>query len=244
MYKRQGEEDARWLIAARGNGYREPISVWEKASVTAPILEKIAKADAFSSLGLSRRDALWAIRPLRRRMPELPLFSVAGVREVAKELDVVLPKMTIAEEVVEDYAHLKFSLRAHPVQLLRYRLKNTIPSDCLTNTADGMKTCVAGLVIFRQRPGSAKGVVFLTLEDEKGALNIIVWPKVLKNYWNIVLTARLIMVTGTLQKKEGVINLIASRLEDISHLLDSLSSDTKFLLTFGSGDRLSKSCIN
>jgi len=233
------EEDAEWLVAARGNGYRDPLSIWRRASVAAPALEKLAQADAFASMGMSRRDALWAIKPLRRTMSPLPLFAAAGAAELGEEPDVPLPRMTVGEEVVEDYANLRLTLRSHPLRLLRHRLRQTTTSGRLVDTKDGTKLSVAGLVLVRQRPGTAKGVIFVTLEDETGVANVIVWPKVLEEHRRVVLTARLMQVTGTLQREGIVTHLIASKIEDMSHLLDGLGGEEGFQLTFGPGDGVS-----
>ena len=233
------EVDAEWLVAARGNGYRDPLSIWRRASIAAPTLEKLARADAFASMGMPRRDALWAIKPLRRTMSPLPLFAAAGAAELGEEPDVLLPRMTVGEEVVEDYANLRLTLRSHPLRLLRHRLRQTTSSGRLVDTKDGAKLSVAGLVLVRQRPGTAKGVIFVTLEDETGVANIIVWPKVLEEHRRVVLTARLMRVTGTLQREGIVTHLIADKIEDMSYLLDSLGGEEGFQLTFGPGDGVS-----
>ena len=231
-----GEDDADWLVAARGNGYRDPLSIWRRANVAAPALEKLAQADAFGSMNLSRREALWAVKPLRRTMSPLPLFAAAGAAELGEESDVPLPRMTAGEEVVEDYANLRLTLRAHPLRLLRHRLREALPAGRLLETPDGKKIAVAGLVLVRQRPGTAKGVIFVTLEDETGVANIIVWPKVLERYRRVVLAARLMRVRGTLQREGIVTHLIADEIEDMSHLLDSLGGEEGFQLTYGPGD--------
>jgi error-prone DNA polymerase len=231
-----GEDDADWLVAARGNGYRDPLSIWRRANVSAPALEKLAQADAFGSMNLSRREALWAVKPLRRTMSPLPLFAAAGAAELGEEVDVPLPRMTAGEEVVEDYANLRLTLRAHPLRLLRHRLREALPAGRLLETPDGKKIAVAGLVLVRQRPGTAKGVIFVTLEDETGVANIIVWPKVLERYRRVVLAARLMRVRGTLQREGIVTHLIADEIEDMSHLLDSLGGEEGFQLTYGPGD--------
>lgn len=233
------QDDAEWLVAARGNGYRDPLSIWRRANVAAPALEKLAQADAFASMGLSRRDALWAIKPLRRTMSPLPLFAAAGAAELGEEPDVPLPRMTVGEEVVEDYANLRLTLRAHPLRLLRHRLGAAIPSGRLIDTADGSKIMVAGLVLVRQRPGTAKGVIFVTLEDETGVANIIVWPQALEQFRRVVMTARLMRVRGKLQREGIVTHLIADEIEDMSHLLDSLGGEEGFQLSFGPGDGVS-----
>ena len=237
-----GQEDAEWLVAARGNGYRDPISIWRRASVPAPALEKLAQADAFSSMGLSRRDALWAIKPLRRTMSPLPLFAAAGAAEFGEELDVPLPRMSVGEEVVEDYASLRMTLRAHPLRLVRHRLGTAIPSDRLPDVPDASLVTVAGLVLVRQRPGTAKGVIFVTLEDDTGVSNVIVWPKVLEEFRCVVLSARLMRVTGKLQREGIVTHIVADKIEDLSDLLDSLGGEEGFQLTFGPGDAVTNPC--
>ncbi len=231
-----GQEDAEWLVAARGNGYRDPISIWRRASVPASALEKLAQADAFSSMGLSRRDALWAIKPLRRTMSPLPLFAAAGAAELGEESDVPLPRMSVGEEVVEDYASLRMTLRAHPLRLVRHRLGTATPSDRLLDVPDASLVTVAGLVLVRQRPGTAKGVIFVTLEDDTGVSNVIVWPKVLEEFRCVVLSARLMRVTGKLQREGIVTHIVADKIEDLSDLLDSLGGEEGFQLTFGLGD--------
>ncbi len=234
-----GQEDAEWLIAARGNGYRDPASIWRRAGIAASTLEKLARADAFSSMRLSRRDALWAIKPLQRTMLPLPLFAAARAAELGEELEVVLPRMTVGEEVIEDYASLRMTLRAHPVRLVRHRLGDTIPSDHLLDVPDASVVTIAGLVLVRQRPGTAKGVIFVALEDETGVSNVIVWPKVLDTSRRIILSARLMRVTGKLQREGIVTHIVADKVEDLSNLLDGLGGEEGFQLTFGPGDGVS-----
>ena len=234
-----GQEDAEWLIAARGNGYRDPASIWRRAGIAAPTLEKLARADAFSSMRLSRRDALWAIKPLQRTMLPLPLFAAARAAELGEELEVALPRMTVGEEVIEDYASLRMTLRAHPVRLVRHRLGGTIPSDHLLDVPDASVVTIAGLVLVRQRPGTAKGVIFVTLEDETGVSNVIVWPKVLDTSRRVILSARLMRVTGKLQREGIVTHIVADKVEDLSNLLDGLGGEEGFQLTFGPGDGVS-----
>ncbi len=231
-----GQEDAEWLMAARGNGYRDPVSIWRRAGIAAPILEKLARADAFSSMSLSRRDALWAIKPLQKTILPLPLFAAARTDELGEEPEIALPRMTVGEEVVEDYASLRMTLRAHPVRLVRHRLGATIPSDHLLDVPDASVVTVAGLVLVRQRPGTAKGVIFITLEDETGVSNVIVWPKMLDAFRRVILSARLMRVTGKLQREGIVTHIVAEKVEDLSNLLDGLGDEEGFQLTFGSGD--------
>jgi error-prone DNA polymerase len=211
------EEDASWIAAARGNGYPDVESLWRRAGVHPDTLERLAEADAFAALGLTRRDALWAAKALKAPAP-LPLFGPDG--EGGNEPTVTLPQMSLGQEVIEDYLSLRLSLRAHPMELLRPRLPESLPHDRLPQ-AKGRLT-VTGLVITRQRPGTASGVIFLTLEDETGTANIVVWKKVYETYRKAVIAGRLIRVTGRVECDGPVSHLIAERVEDVSHLLATL----------------------
>ena len=213
-------EDAGWIVAARGNGYPDPESLWLRAGIAPGVLEHLAEADAFSGLGLTRRDALWAVRAIRAPKP-LPLFANPLDGEGLREPQVLLPAMHLGEEVVEDYVALRLSLRAHPMELLRPRIAGLTPHDQLI-TAPLKRTTVCGLVITRQRPGTASGVIFLTLEDETGVSNIVVWPKVYERFRRIVMGGRLLRITGQLQREGIVVHLIAEHVEDLSAQISSL----------------------
>ena len=141
------------------------------------------------------------------------------------EPDVALPPMLPGEQVVEDYRHLKLSLRAHPVSFLRADLdaRGILRNETLTRTSSGRRVSIAGIVLIRQRPGTAKGVIFMTLEDETGIANTIVWPKVFETFRPVVLGARLVGVTGKLQNEKGVIHVVAEQIEDLTPLLRRLS---------------------
>jgi len=167
------EDDGHWLSAARGNGYRSIDAVWRKAGLTRKALSRLAQADAFASHGLNRREALWAVKGLGAEKP-LPLFAATG--EGIPAGDAVLPLMGLREEVFEDYIGTRLTLREHPVTLLQADIGRTLPSQDLRNTGDGTWVEVCGLVITRQRPGTASGVIFLTLEDGTGVSNIVEDP--------------------------------------------------------------------
>ncbi|KAA0916014.1 DNA polymerase III subunit alpha [Aquicoccus porphyridii] len=214
------EEDAGWIVAARGNGYRDPESLWLRAGVAPAVLERLAEADAFSDMGLSRRDALWQVRAIRGQAP-LPLFNDPIDRESIREPHVTLPPMHLGEEVVEDYVSMRLTLRAHPMELLRPTLPGLTPHDKLVTTPLG-RVSVCGLVITRQRPGTASGVIFLTLEDETSVSNVVVWPKTYERFRRIVMGGRLLRVTGYLQREGIVVHLIAQQIEDLSHRLSDL----------------------
>lgn len=211
------QEDAQWIVAARGNGYPDVDSLWRRAGVPPAGLERLAEADAFAGMRLNRRDALWAVRAIRAPRP-LPLFGAEG--EGIVEPRAALPTMTLGEQVIDDYLTLRLSLRAHPMEILRPHLPGLTAHFALPGAPPQVTVC--GLVITRQRPGTASGVIFITLEDETGVCNVIVWPKVYEAFRRIVIGGRLLRVTGRLQRERGVIHLIAETVEDLSPALGLL----------------------
>ncbi|WP_259780110.1 error-prone DNA polymerase [Aestuariispira ectoiniformans] len=220
-------------------GYQDLYLMARQTGLSPYALEKLAEADAFGSLGMSRRDALWAVKRFgsgRKAPPALPLFDAAVNRthnmavsaEFGPEDAVVLPEMSQAEEVIEDYTTLRLSLRSHPVALTRDWLNqaNVRRAIDLPKLEDGIKATHAGLVIVRQRPGTASGVVFLTMEDETGLANIVVWSKVFEKYRSVLMTAPMIGVTGKLQREDRVTHLVAEKIVDLTPLLNRLSGDS------------------
>ena len=216
------EEDAGWIVAARGNGYPDVESLWRRAGVHPDALERLAEADAFACLGQNRRDMLWQAKALRAPKP-LPLFGMDG--EGGAEPSVHLPQMTLGQEVIEDYLALRLSLRAHPLELLRPNLAESLPHQQLSE-AKGRAT-VTGLVITRQRPGTASGVVFLTLEDETGVANVVVWKKVYEVFRKAVIAGRLLRVTGRIERDGTVVHLVAEQIEDLSPRLATIGQQLK-----------------
>jgi len=219
------EEYADQILAARGNGYSDMLGLWRRAGLAPAVLERLARADAFGSMGLDRRQALWAVKSLG---PEpLPLFAAAFEEEQGNEPEIRLPAIGLGEQVIDDYASLRLSLKAHPLSFLRQGLaeQGAVPNARLKSLTDGARVTLAGLVLSRQRPGTAKGVIFATLEDETGIANIIVWPPVYERYRRIVLGARLILVRGKLQRQGIVIHIIADKLVDLTHLLSTLGDE-------------------
>ncbi|QBX36188.1 DNA polymerase III subunit alpha [Paracoccus liaowanqingii] len=210
-------EDADWIVAARANGYPDVESVWRRAGVRPDALERLAEGDAFTALGLTRRDALWAARALRAPKP-LPLFGADG--EGGIEPAVTLPPMTLGQSVIEDYLSLRLSLRAHPLAVLRPRLPESLPHARL-DAARGRVT-VTGLVITRQRPGTASGVIFLTLEDETGTSNVVVWSRIYEAFRSAVVAGRLLRVRGRIERDGPVVHVIAEAIEDLSPWLSTL----------------------
>ncbi len=187
----------------------------------------LADADAFRSLGLDRREALWTVRRLPDDVP-LPLFESASAREQPDEAAQPLPVMPLPEQVVADYQTIRLSLKGHPMQFLRpmFAREGVIACEGVADANDKQQVHCAGVVLVRQRPGSSKGVVFMTLEDETGIANIVVWPKVMEMFRKEVMGARLIEVQGTIQSSpDKVVHLVAERLFDRSHDLMTLAND-------------------
>lgn len=223
------EEDAGWIVAARGNGYRDPEALWLRAGLRPDVLIRLAEADAFSDMDLTRRDALWQVKAIRSEKP-LPLFNDPIDGESINEPQIALPTMHLGEEVVEDYVSTRLSLRAHPMELLRPGIPDLTPHNALKDVPLGQHT-VCGLVITRQRPGTASGVIFLTLEDETGVSNVVVWPKIYERFRRIVMGARLLRVRGYLQREGIVVHLIAQEIYDMSYKLSDLGHPLPEALT-------------
>ncbi len=231
------EDDARRVTATRGEGYRSPVDLWRRTGISPAVLTRIAGADAFTSMGLSRRQAAWAVRAMSEAGP-LPLFEsaeddrVSGDRTAGDlgahdngriQPEPALPAMTVGEQVAADYRTTGLSLKHHPVALLRRRLdeRRVLPAKNLEGLNDGDRALVAGIVLTRQRPG--KGIVmFVTLEDETGTANLVVFPSVYKNQRRDTLTARLMMCRGKVQKVDGVIHVIAERVTSLNGWLEGL----------------------
>jgi len=207
--KGMSEAEAEALVARRDEIGGRFATIADLHALGRPLLEKLARADAFRSLGLDRRAALWAVRGLDDAVP-LPLLASAN----RDEAPVQLPLMGLGEHVADDYRTLRLSLKAHPLSLLRADLRADGYGLCdeLDTTPDGARVSIAGLVVTRQRPGSAKGVMFVTLEDETGHANLVVWTNVLERFRAEALTASLLGVHGTLQREGQVIHVVAERL--------------------------------
>jgi error-prone DNA polymerase len=235
------EDDMRRLVERRGQPYDSVRDLWLRSGLTPAVLERLADADAFRSLGLDRRQALWAVCGLDRvgDQDDLPLFAVSRpARET--EPDARLPPMPLGAHVVEDYRRLSLSLKAHPTSFMRALLaaRGMLRSDALAGVRNGGRVTVAGLVLVRQRPGTAKGVIFMTLEDEAGVANVIVWPKAFERLRAIVLGARFVAVTGKLQSESGVIHIIADRMADLTPMLGLLSEAGATIATTARADEV------
>jgi error-prone DNA polymerase len=236
------EDDAKRMIERRTEPYRDPADLWRRSGLSKRQIIALARADAFASLGLTRRDVLWAVRGFSDA--QLPLLDAQPqVRDL--EPAVTLPTLTLGEQVVDDYGSFSMSLRSHPLALLRPALtqKGVSGTTVLKNSKNDDLFTLAGLVLVRQRPGTASGVVFVTIEDESGIANLVVWPKVFEAHRRIVMGSRLLGVRGRIQRAgEGdyvVIHLVAEQLWDWSADLDRIAEiDETFHLATGRGDEV------
>jgi error-prone DNA polymerase len=214
--------------------------VWRRAGVPRAAIERLAEADGFACLAENRRQGLWKVRGLGEA--PLPLFAAADAREAkfspeGLEPAVALRPMTEGREVVEDYRSLQLSLREHPVSFLRASLDAMKIVRCadLGSVRDGRNIEVAGVILVRQRPGSAKGVLFVTIEDETGVANGILWPDRFEIYRRQIMSASMIAMRGRLQKEGEIIHIICDRITDHDDMLRSIGR-TDFAVALGRGD--------
>jgi error-prone DNA polymerase len=226
-------KDGAEIVAARAS---EPFvsidDLWRRSDVPVASLVQLAKADAMNeSLGLTRREALWALKALRDE--PLELFAAASRREArtieeVREPRVALRPMTSGGEVVEDCRHVGLTLRQHPASFLRAELAGRRIVTCADAMAarDGKWLTTAGLVLVRQKPGSAKGVMFITIEDETGVANLVIWPSLYERQRRIILAASMIGVQGRVQREGEVVHLVAQQLTDLSAELQPSASAT------------------
>jgi DNA polymerase-3 subunit alpha/error-prone DNA polymerase len=230
--------DMEALVNNRGDRYGSVRDLWLRSGLQKSVIERLADADAFRSIGLSRREALWAVRALdvKSAAEELPLFGQVRHIDLQPEPAARLPEMLPGEQVIEDYRYLSLSLKGHPVSFLRGQLREAgvTRNVDLLKVANGRRVTIAGLVLVRQRPGSAKGVIFMTLEDETGVANAIVWKKTFDRYRSVVMGARLVRIRGRLQSQGGVIHTVVEHIEDMTPLLGILQRGAR---RFGVSDR-------
>jgi error-prone DNA polymerase len=250
------ELSGRWIVAERQDGYRDFDDFIHRADIGVKALNALAKADAFHSLDLDRRQGLWAAKKVASLKP-LPLFAAAGERRADPQ--VALPRLLPSENVIDDYRSTRLSLRGHPLQFLRpiYARQGAISCAALARARHGSRVTVAGVVLIRQRPGSGQ-VVFVTIEDETGVANVVVWPNMLERFRPVVMAARLMVVHGTVERVdkerspmpihpiEGergpavpIVHLVAHRLIDASGDLARLS-DQEALLPVAPSDHVKR----
>lgn len=191
-----------------------------RARLPSGALRLLADADAFRSLGLERRAALWEVR----RLPEaeLPLFASAQARELGAEADMALPAMSDAEHVAIDYQTTRLSLKGHPMAFLRpaFREAGVLSCTQTSQARNGARVRTAGIVLVRQRPGKGNAI-FVTLEDEGGITNVLIWARLFETLRRPIMASRLMLVAGEVQRsREGVVHLMARHVEDCTPLLD------------------------
>ena len=245
------EEVMRAFMQRRGEGHlASPDEARRRTGLSVAVLERLASADAMTSMGLDRRAALWAVRGMVSDT-QLPLFEAADQSSLGADVPVRLPEMPLNEHVVADYQTQRLSLKAHPMKLLRplyeagvpspnrprYRPPRTVRAEELVRLRHRTSVTVAGVVLVRQKPGTAKGVVFITLEDETGTVNVVVWKKLMERYRRTVMGARLIAVRGRMEREGEVVHVIAEELIDRTADLDRLS-DEAFTLTYANADHV------
>lgn len=214
------------IVAARRDGpFRSPAELARRAGLPRGVLRRLAQADAVRSMGLDRRAALWRVLAIDKEADALPLFADQEPDEPA----VSLPDMPLGAHIVYDYYMTGLSLKAHPVELVRRELKRrrigtTADARC---TANGRWIDVAGLVICRQRPETASGVVFVTIEDETGAANTIIRPKLYDRDRTAIRHATLLKLSGPVQRDGEVVHVLAQRVEDLTHLLPQVMVESR-----------------
>ena len=239
MAKGLAEAHAMAVLDRRGAGYASVEDVWRRAAVPVAALERLAEADGFGSLGTDRRAALWAIRGLGEPPP--PLLALCGPSASSPngEGEVSLPPMAEGREVVEDYQSTGLTLRRHPVTFLRkeLRARGMVTCSSLASTKEGRRVTVPGIVLVRQKPGSAKGIMFITIEDETGIANLVLWPNLFEKQRRLVLSAGMIACRGRVQREGTVIHVVVEHLTDLSQELRSVGSRSlPFPIERGRGD--------
>ncbi|NQU20264.1 MAG: error-prone DNA polymerase [Candidatus Nealsonbacteria bacterium] len=235
MLRGMAAADMGRIVAARGEvPFRSMEDIAQRTGLGRAVLSRLAKAGVFASVELDRREALW--HALDQDQKELPLFSRVrethrpdSNKESVRCTHPTLPKMSPAEQVLADYRTTGLSLRAHPVKFLRAGLKEAgaVPAEQLKTWPDGKPVCVAGIVLVRQRPGTAKGITFVTLEDETGTANLIVRPNVWKRYRQAALGATLLLARGRLQRQGAIVHVLVAQLENLSDRMNEMASQSR-----------------
>ncbi len=218
---------AEQIMAARSGGpFRDLDDLRLRAKLPPRALDLLADADAFGSLDLTRRQGMWSARGMASPTPA-PLFEAMGLVETDGRPPEALPELTPSEEVVGDYQSIRLSLKGHPVAFLRDRLDRAgaLSAADYARLPNNRRVRVGGVVLVRQRPGTAKGVCFITVEDETGVANLVLWPDVFERFRPVAMGARMVLVTGRVQTAEGVTHLVVEQLEDWTPMLGHLGHD-------------------
>jgi len=229
------------ITTFRNGFYPSPEMIQRRANVPKTALVLLAEADAMRSISLDRREAIWHIR----RLPDaetLPLFEHADAKELAEEPTILLPSITMSEHIVADYQTLGLSIKGHPMMFLRnfYEAEGAVSCYETKELVHGKRAKVAGVVLIRQKPGSAKGVVFMTIEDETGIANLVIWPSLLERFRKVVMGARLVCIDGIVQRSdEGIIHIVIETINDRSSDLITLS-DEQLPTSFARADEVKK----
>lgn len=226
------------IVSARP--FRTIEELAHKANLPARALRLLADADACRSLGLDRRQALWEVR--RTPVNTLPLFEAAQAKELGLEQDANLPVMTKGEHVVADYQSVRLSLKGHPMEFLRERFRAIGVLSCaeLAVAKNGSQAKVAGVVLIRQRPGKGNAI-FITLEDESGVSNLLLWASRFEKMRRPVMAARLMLATGEVQRsREGVTHLMTSRVEDYTFMLNEITSRERTDMPMARADEVNR----
>ena len=215
------------IMAARAEGpFADLDDLRLRARLTPAAMDRLAEADAYGSLKLTRRQGMWAARGAPP-VAGAPLFEAMGLREADGRPPEALPELAPSEEVVGDYQTLRLSLKGHPVSYLRDRLAQAgaLTAADYPGTVNGKRVAVGGVVLVRQRPGTAKGVCFMTIEDETGGANLVLWPDVFERLRPVAMGARMVLARGKVQTAEGVTHLVVEQLEDWTPMLGHLTPD-------------------
>lgn len=233
------EDWAKALMVGRDRPFEGVETLARRTTLPGAAMRKLADADAFRSIGLDRREALWAVRRLPDDAP-LPLFAAADARELGEEADARLPRMRLGEHVAADYQTTRLSLKAHPMAILRpiFAAEGVLTCAELETKRSGTRVRTAGVVLVRQRPGKGNAI-FITLEDETGVTNLVLWARMFEEYRGVVMAARLMGVEGVVEKSpEGVVHLMAHRVFDRSAELDRLSDGHSPAITLSRADEI------
>ncbi|MBC7914406.1 MAG: error-prone DNA polymerase, partial [Pyrinomonadaceae bacterium] len=219
-------EEMETLVNARTAGYKSIVALMD-IGISQSTLEILADADAFRSIGLDRRQALWEVSALYDR--PVALFE-GQPSESTTETQISLPLMTEGEHVIQDYAAISLSLKAHPLSFIREKLKllHIISAQELGTLKNGTLIKITGLVLVRQRPGTASGICFITIEDETGSANLVVFQKLFDQYRKEILGSKLLMVEGKVQIEGEVIHVIVQRCFNLNGMLKGIKHADDF----------------